>query len=221
MADRKTSVVPDGDNTKNPVDEDVKVVSVDEYEGVNTTFAAVMAKHKPNPFGHGYLKLYGLCLILFLNSTMSGKLQFSVSQKNNIRTDLNAGFDSSLMGSINTLPNYTKYYGLPNTGTASTGIVFAIFQVGQMVAALFIWMADWQGRKRFIFAGTVGVMVGTAITATARSLGVFIFGRFMLSFWATIACSATPLYLVEIAPPLYRGTVAGMYNTFYYFVSAF
>jgi hypothetical protein len=39
------------------------------------------------------------------------------------------GFDSSLMGSINTLPNYTEYFGLPASGNASTGIVFAIFQV--------------------------------------------------------------------------------------------
>jgi hypothetical protein len=33
------------------------------------------------------------------------------------------------MGSINAVPNYIKYYGLPDKGTASTGIVFAIFQV--------------------------------------------------------------------------------------------
>lgn len=40
------------------------------------------------------------------------------------------GFDSSLMGSINALPNYAEYFGLPEHGNASTGIVFAIFQVG-------------------------------------------------------------------------------------------
>lgn len=39
------------------------------------------------------------------------------------------GFDSSLMGSINALPNYTEYFGLPEGGNASTGIIFAIFQV--------------------------------------------------------------------------------------------
>jgi hypothetical protein len=39
------------------------------------------------------------------------------------------GYDASLMSSINALPNYTKYYGLPASGNASTGIVFAIFAV--------------------------------------------------------------------------------------------
>ena len=123
------------------------------------------------------------------------------------------------MGSINTISNFTTYYGLPTKGTTSTGIVFAIFQVGQMTASLFVWIADWQGRKRLIFIGTVGVIVGTIVTSTAKNLSTFIGGRFLLSFFAQLACAASPLYLVEVAPPQYRGTLAGMYNTFYYFVS--
>jgi hypothetical protein len=33
------------------------------------------------------------------------------------------------MSSIDALPNYTKYYGLSIKGSASTGIIFAIFAV--------------------------------------------------------------------------------------------
>lgn len=123
------------------------------------------------------------------------------------------------MGSINVLDNFTNYYGLAQNGAASTGIIFAIFQAGQMCAALFVWVADWLGRKWLIFIGAAGVAIGTIVTATATSLGVFIGGRFLLSFFAQMACSASPLYLVEVAPPQYRGTLAGMYNTFYYFGS--
>ncbi|KAF9729489.1 hypothetical protein PMIN06_011036 [Paraphaeosphaeria minitans] len=174
-----------------------KIVEETEIEGVNASFAAIMAKHKPNPWGKGHLQLYALAAVCFLNSTMSG-------------------FDGSLMGSLNALPQYTKYYDLPNTGTASTGIIFAIFQVGQMCAALFVWVADWLGRRWLIFIGTAGVIVGTVVTSTATTLPTFIGGRFLLSFFAQLACSASPLYLVEVAPPQYRGTLAGMYNTFYY-----
>lgn len=124
------------------------------------------------------------------------------------------------MGSLNALPNFTKYYDLPESGTLSTGIVFAIFQIGQMCASLFVWIADWLGRKYLILIGTLGVVVGTIVTATAKSLSVFIGGRFLLSFFAQLACAASPLLLVEIAPPQYRGTVSGLYNTFYYVVSA-
>ncbi|KAK8040263.1 general substrate transporter [Apiospora marii] len=181
-------------------DDGKKILEEDEVEGVNTAFAMIMEKHKPNPWGKGHLQLYMLATVCFLNSTMSG-------------------FDGSLMGSINVLDNFTNYFGLAKDGAASTGIVFAIFQVGQMCAALFVWVADWLGRKWLIFIGAAGVAIGTVVTATATDLGVFVGGRFLLSFFAQMACSASPLYLVEVAPPQYRGTLAGLYNTFYYFGS--
>ena len=84
-----------------------------------------------------------------------------------------------------------------------------------MCGALFIWMADWYGRTWHIFFGCLGVCVGTIVTAFATNLPTFIAGRFILSFFATCAHTAAPLYLVELAPPAYRGTIAGMYNTFY------
>jgi hypothetical protein len=51
------------------------------------------------------------------------------------------------MGSINVIKEYQDYYGLGSQGSAATGIVFSIFQVGQMTGALFIWIADLRGRK--------------------------------------------------------------------------
>jgi MFS family permease len=120
------------------------------------------------------------------------------------------------MGSINAMPSYTNYYGLPPEGSTGTGIVFAIFQVGQMTGALFTWVSDWRGRRLPIFVGCAGVCVGSVVTATAPTLGGFIGGRFLLSFFSTLATTAAPLYLIELAPPQYRGTVAGMYNTLYY-----
>jgi len=154
-----------------------------------------------------------MCGIIYLCSTMNG-------------------YDGSLMGSINAVKEYQDYYNLPENGAASTGVVFAIFQIGQIVGALFVWIADWQGRRFSIFVGTCGVVIGksrkkfkadnsnnslgTIITSTAKDLPTFVGGRFLLSFFCTFAYVAAPLYLIEIAPPLYRGTVAGLYNTLYY-----
>lgn len=184
-------------------------------------YATIMATRKPNPRGPGYIRLYALVAVVLLCSTMNG-------------------FDSSLMGSINTLPNYIDYFGLPASGNASTGIVFAIFQVckvwpdenchttrlanhylkvGQMVGALFIWMADWYGRTWHMFFGCLGVCLATIVTALSINLPMLIAGRFFLSFFATCAHTAAPLYLVEITPAAYRGTLAGLYNTFYNVVS--
>jgi MFS family permease len=123
------------------------------------------------------------------------------------------------MGSINAVPSYTSYYSLPKEGNSGTGIVFAIFQVGQMTGAFFSWVSDWHGRRWPIFVGCFGTCVGAIVTSVAPTIPAFIGGRFLLSFFSTIATAAAPLYLIEIAPPQHRGTVAGLYNTLYYLVS--
>ncbi|EJT98561.1 sugar transporter [Dacryopinax primogenitus] len=164
---------------------------------LTSRLAAAYQYGRPDPFGKGYLRMYLFCSLVYLCSTMNG-------------------FDGSLMGSINALPNYTNYYGLPSSGNSSTGIVFAIFFVGQMVGALFIWLADWRGRRLPIFLGCIGVLIGTIVTSTAKTLGVFVGGRFLLSFFATWATTSAPLYMIEMAPPLYRGVIAGLYNTLWY-----
>lgn len=87
-----------------------------------------------------------------------------------------------------------------------------------MVGALFSWVADWQGRRLPIFVGCLGVCVGTVVTSVAPTIPAFVGGRFLLSFFSTLATMSSPLYLIEIAAPQYRGTIAGLYNTLYYLV---
>lgn len=175
----------------------------------------------PNPWGKGLKRLYLYCAFIYLCSTMNGRFLPSCLLPKTLTL---AGFDGSLMGSINAIPEYQDYYHLGKDGAASTGLVFSIFQIGQMVGALFTWICDWQGRKLPIFGGCLGVVISSIITAVAPNrksnagtignlltdqVPTFIGGRFLLSFCSTIATVAAPLYLVEIAPPLYRGTVAG------------
>jgi MFS family permease len=126
------------------------------------------------------------------------------------------GFDGSLMGSINALPEYHDYYHIGAQGSSSTGLVFSIFQIAQMVGALFTWLCDWRGRKPVLVVSCVFVCAAVVFTALAPTLSAFIGARFLLSFFSTIATVAAPLLLVEIAPPMHRGLVAGFYNTLYY-----
>ncbi|KAG9252925.1 general substrate transporter [Emericellopsis atlantica] len=155
------------------------------------------AGERPATFGRGHIKLYFFCLIIYFCSTMKG-------------------YDGSLMGSINVLPEYQDYYNVSQNQSSTTGLVFSIFQIGQMVGALFTWICDWQGRKWTLVISAFMIIVSAVFTAVAPTLPSFIAARFLLSFFSTIATVAAPMLLVEIAPPLHRATVAGIYNTLYY-----
>ncbi|KAK8196500.1 hypothetical protein M8818_006665 [Zalaria obscura] len=128
------------------------------------------------------------------------------------------GYDGSLMGSINSVTNYQHYYNLPLNGASSTGIVFAIFQIGQMAGAFFVWVADWQGRRLPIFIGCFGVIIGTIITATAKTLPVFVGGRFLLSFFCTLATTSADTNLNWRLPLWLQMLCPGLVCCFIYFV---
>lgn len=120
------------------------------------------------------------------------------------------------MGSINAMTPYQKDMGLSGAGS-STGIVFIVYNLGQIAAFPFCGLiADGYGRRICIFIGCLLVLVGTAIQGSAHSLNQFVGGRFVLGFGASIASAAGPAYTVELAHPAYRGMMAGSYNNFWW-----
>ena len=162
----------------------------------NNRYEQVLRENKINYFGKGYILLYLSCLLVYFNSTMKG-------------------YDSNMMATISVLPEYVSFFGLQGK-LAGTSIVFAVFQIGQMASAAFYWPMDIVGRRRVLFWCSGGVIIATIVQGTATNISVFIGGRFLSAFFSTISSLTSVVYLVEIAPPLYRGTVAGMFNTLYY-----
>lgn len=162
--------------------------------------AVLTAAHeasKPRLLSKNMLKLYFIMGIGYLVSTMNG-------------------FDSSLMGAINAMKPYQDTFGLTSAGS-SNGIIFIVYNLGQIAAFPFCgFFADGWGRRVCIFVGCLLVLVGTAVQVTANHMGHFIGGRFILGFGASIASAAGPTYTVELAHPAYRGTMAGMYNNFWW-----
>lgn len=120
------------------------------------------------------------------------------------------------MSAINAMKPYQRDMGLSGAGS-STGIVFIVYNLGQIAAFPFCGLlADGWGRRVCIFVGCLLVLAGTAVQGTAHSLGQFVGGRFILGFGASIASAAGPAYTVELAHPAYRGFMAGMYNNFWW-----
>ncbi|KAI1356089.1 lactose permease [Xylaria sp. FL0043] len=163
-----------------------------EINAASAALEAAVAQQKPKLLSPNMLRLYVIMGIGYLVSTMNG-------------------FDSSLMGAINAMEPYQKTFGLDGAGS-TTGIVFIIYQLGQIASFPFCGLlADGWGRRWCIFIGCLIVLVGTAIQGSANQLGQFIGGRFILGFGASIASAAGPAYTVEMAHPAYRGTMAGMH----------
>ncbi|EGP90447.1 uncharacterized protein MYCGRDRAFT_36522 [Zymoseptoria tritici IPO323] len=179
----------DSDMQKGPI-------VTEDVQGSGALTAALKA-HKPALWSKSMIKLYLIMAIGYLVSTMNG-------------------FDSSLMGAINAMPAYQKTFGLSGAGS-STGIIFIIYNCGQIAAFPFCgFLADGYGRRICILVGCILVVVGTAVQTTSNTQGHFIAGRFVLGFGASIASAAGPAYTVELAHPAYRGTMAGMYNNFWW-----
>ncbi|KAK8878735.1 lactose permease [Apiospora arundinis] len=173
---------------------------VREVSAASVALTAAVAEQKPNLMSPNMLRLYLIMAVGYLVSTMNG-------------------FDSSLMGAINAMKPYQESFGLNGKGS-STGIIFIIYQVGQIASFPFCGLfADGLGRRWCIFIGCFIVLIGTAVQATAMDQGHFIAGRFVLGFGAAIASAAGPAYIVELAHPAYRGTMAGLYNIFWWFGS--
>ena len=132
----------------------------------NVRSVALTAAHeasKPSLLSRNMLKLYAIMGVGYLVSTLNG-------------------FDSSLMGAINAMKPYQATFNLTGAGS-STGIIFIIYNCGQIAAFPFCgFFADGYGRRVCIFVGCVLVLVGTAIQTTSHHMGQFIGGRFILGF---------------------------------------
>jgi sugar porter (SP) family MFS transporter len=122
------------------------------------------------------------------------------------------------MGAINTYPQYRLYFGFdPNKGTPDTGIVYAIYTVGNLAGSFVAGPAtDYKGRKWGMFLGCLIIIIGTCVQATCTNLAGFMGGRFVLGFGVAITSTAGPAYCSEMAHPAYRGVLTGIFNTFWY-----
>ena len=130
------------------------------------------------------------------------------------------GYDGSLMGSINAMDPYHKFFNVGMEGSG-TGIIFAIYSVGNIVGCAFAGaLIDLFGRRLGMFSGSVVVIIGTIVQATAINIGQFMGGRFLVGFGVVVSVTAAPIYLVEMAFPSWRGITGGLYNVVGYYVGA-
>ncbi|EAW08924.1 putative MFS lactose permease [Aspergillus clavatus NRRL 1] len=165
----------------------------------NAALAMATIQQKPRKWSKNMCKLYWCIAVATLNSCING-------------------YDGSLMGSINSYKQYREYFGFdPEDGTPETGIVYAIYTIGNIVGSFFAGpFTDFKGRRVGMALGAFFIIVGTVVQATCFNLAGFMAGRFILGFGVAISATAGPAYVSEIAHPSFRGSLTGLYNVLWF-----
>ncbi|KAL2818586.1 general substrate transporter [Aspergillus granulosus] len=182
-------------------DEKTDKAAAEQHEAVAETEEAQLAHDALNanysPWTVSMLRLY-ICLIVpYLCGTLNG-------------------YDGSLMGGINAMTTYQEFFNMESAGS-STGLVFAIYNIGSIPAVFFTGPAnDYLGRRMGMFIGALIIVVGTCVQSPSVNRGMFLAGRFILGFGVSFCCVSAPCYVSEIAHPAWRGTITGLYNCTWY-----
>ncbi|WWC71471.1 uncharacterized protein I206_105429 [Kwoniella pini CBS 10737] len=168
--------------------------SQDRGEGVRKRVeSAPLVDTHVNPLSPGMIKLYGVWCVPLLATFM-------------------AGYGVSSMTAINPMPSYQNYFKFRDVGV-STGLIFAMWPIA---ACSLFWLgpilADRLGRKGGMFISSLVYVVGTCLLAFARGFAMLLAGRFFLGAAVGLMQPAAPPYIVELAPPLNRGLLTGLFN---------
>lgn len=93
------------------------------------------------------------------------------------------------------------------------GIAMASALYGTVLGSLMGgWPADRFGRKATLLWIGVLYLVGAVGSALATNVGIFIAARVIGGLGIGISTVVAPMYISEIAPPKYRGRLAGMFQ---------
>ncbi|KAH6664689.1 putative lactose permease [Halenospora varia] len=170
---------------------------LDNHASDAVQLATEATTSKDSPWTLAMFRLYAVLSISFLCGCLNG-------------------FDGSLMGAINAMKQYQHYFGMSQAG-ASTGLVFALYNIGSIPAVFLTGpVNDHFGRRAGMFTGACIIILGTCIQAPAVNMKMFMAGRFILGFGVSFCCVSAPCYVSEMAHPKWRGTITGLYNTCWY-----
>ncbi|KAG9243159.1 hypothetical protein BJ878DRAFT_481358 [Calycina marina] len=162
--------------------------------GDSFNLASATALQKPSLWTRRMFQLYGCLLIAILNAAVNG-------------------YDGSVMSSINSYTQYREYFNFSLTaGTPSTALQLEILSDH--------FLPDPAVTGKVVdgacFFGAAVIIIGTIVQATSQNLAAFMIGRFMLGVGAALGPSAALPYVSEMAHPSFRGSMTGVYTTFYW-----
>ncbi|PLB48585.1 MFS monosaccharide transporter [Aspergillus steynii IBT 23096] len=122
------------------------------------------------------------------------------------------GYDQGVISIILVMTQFRQYYPQTHPDSPSygfhVGFVTAMLELGAFVGCLFFpSVADRISRKWGLTVATVFFVVGAIIQTAALNYDALVAGRFIGGIGVGTLAMGAPLYISEIAPPAWRGSL--------------
>ncbi|RSL52702.1 hypothetical protein CEP51_015009 [Fusarium floridanum] len=115
-------------------------------------------------------------------------------------------YDAGMINNLNAVQPYFEHFNLNsdliglNVAIVSAGCIFGSPVVGPIV--------DRWGRKTGLAMGSVCIILGVVLQASAGKIAQLIVGRFIIGFATIINGSIAPMWVMELASPKYRSMLS-------------
>ncbi|KAL5603337.1 hypothetical protein FOBRF1_010870 [Fusarium oxysporum] len=112
-------------------------------------------------------------------------------------------------GMINNLNKVKPYYDYFNLNSDIVGLNGAIISAGCIVGGPLVGpIVDRWGRKAGLLMGSVCILLGVALQASAGGVPQLIVGRFIIGVATLVNGSIAPMWVMELASPKYRSALS-------------
>ncbi|KDN36511.1 sugar transporter STL1 [Tilletiaria anomala UBC 951] len=124
------------------------------------------------------------------------------------------GYDQGVMGSLLTLPSFTKQFpeidtvGLGGASHESVlqGVVIGIYEIGCLIGALScLVIGDVLGRRKVILIGTIWMVAGAILQATSFKISQLAIARVVTGIGNGMNTATIPTWQSECSPSHLRG----------------
>lgn len=129
----------------------------------------------------------------------------------------NNGYDGMLMGGIQSLPFWQRYFPGFQENKHFLGVMVSGQQIGGVFALPFCpILAEKAGRRLAIAIGAAIALAGSILQGAATSVGMYIASRILLGFGVAFLMNASPLLITEVAYPTSRGAYTSSFNSLWH-----
>ncbi|KAG9006696.1 hypothetical protein FRB94_014147 [Tulasnella sp. JGI-2019a] len=132
-----------------------------------------------------------------------------------IITSYTNGFDGSMTGGLQLIPQWQDYFHNPEGSTL--GFMTSAQNIGALLALPFApFLSDGFGRRKGLLVGSCIMLGGVALQTQSTSIEQFILSRGLIGFGLGFATNAAPLLITELAYPTQRAPITASYNSSWY-----